>query len=1532
MLNKVSFRKSISFVLVLALCFSTNLAIVFAAGSIADIDIIPTAELGSDVTSLLTDVKTVIMQDGIIIEEGGTLDPEKEISLSYSFNVPVQGDVPKPDNWVKQGDFAKISLNTTGLSIKEETLFLVFGEETLGSVHIAGNEVEIQFDGDILNEIDVNSVSASIEAHMKYDSSGGNEPGTDYIITILDKEYIVHMPEKKTILTMDKSGTADLKAGVINWTAEITAGLEGGGEGKLASCSFTDDLTNVGAFVEGSFQIGISPEAASAESVTEGVGFSEDDHILSYAFADDSTMKGTRYLFFQTTIPNDKFYVQAEQTITNTASAKLGILEATTSAAVKYTPEWIKKEYGVTNDGTDGHYDPASRILTWTITVNQLGRTLTDATITDVLPASNGGLTWLSAKLEYADGTTKDITPEPANGIYELGTIDQQVKLIIKSQVNNTEGTKELTYSNTAYLNWDEYTGNGLLSSVNAVVGFNPISKSSGSYNASTHEIPWTVTVNTKGQSYGADLRVLDLMVYGTSGFSSSSYDTIEDNGQALLQVDSDAIDQLTPQYRQKYKVGSFQSTNGLEYAVLHLTKDRKTVADLLVVSGAGGNSMDHTQSTSFTYNTVITDPNFYAGNKSDKVINTASLFSKNNSINKATANGSFTSNMLRKGMLTREQAAALEAALAGGNGEGEANVSSTSGTSDKCFDYNTKSVIYRLVINANCLQDATKDLTSEDGTLLGELVYSDILPEGWEFQKLKNQDFLLYQGTGIQSGQQLEGIELVADPSTILTSRKTPAGAGQGEKLGFTFRELKKPYVIVLKARPTKETAAEYFNQNKTFTLTNTAKLENSHMTSITATANVKFTSTVLAKILDSSKLDSGAYVTWTVDYKPYEITHRNAYLMDTLPAGLDLRTDAKGNLLLTDNNIVLYEMAIKSDGTYTTGNAVDITGGKIVTYNAQKRELKLGIPDSEKGYRLAYVTDVTGNAGKVSNQVKLYCDGEASGGEATKQCAITSKSAQVALTRNGYLLIKKQGVGTGQVAVSLAGAEFALTTPDGKTVIRSGVTDTNGQLYMMVLPDGEYLLKETKAPAGYVLSTETHRIAITREGSKVITKIDGVETHDIVMDNVKSGLTGNLKVTKNLSGNNTDSNKTFGFTVTFTRGAGGAVSGSYPYEELSGKVLGLLTLDADGKAQFGLKGGESIIIRNLPKDILYKVSEADYQADGYTTTSTGASGVTKVDETVAAAFTNTKNLIIVKNGNLKISKILSGNDTDSAKLFSFTVTVTDRSNNPLTASCDLTGTGGVTDSRVTFDNKGQITLNLKGGQSATICKLPQNCRYTVQEADYTADGYTSASSGAVGTIQANQTTAAIFTNTKNSSGGGGGGGGGGDHDKPVIPPEEKPDSGQESGGGGGSHDKPVTPPEQPATPPEQPETEAPQNPDQPVILPITTGAGTSAPDGVTRTYPEHQIPNPGRADSPDVIFVIDEEGVPLGYFYKHEKEDGTFEYIDDEGVPLAYIDTPQTGDNMRPGLLAAIMLLSLCEAGVLTLYRKRYGRVIHR
>ena len=216
-----------------------------------------------------------------------------------------------------------------------------------------------------------------------------------------------------------------------------------------------------------------------------------------------------------------------------------------------------------------------------------------------------------------------------------------------------------------------------------------------------------------------------------------------------------------------------------------------------------------------------------------------------------------------------------------------------------------------------------------------------------------------------------------------------------------------------------------------------------------------------------------------------------------------------------------------------------------------------------------------------------------------------------------------------------------------------------------------------------------------------------------------------GNLTVSKVVAGNAGETDKEFHFTVKLSD------------DEISGDY-GDMTF-ADGAAAFTLKNGESKTATGLPADITYEVTEAEANQDGYVTAKTGNTGKITKDQTVTAAFVNTKNVTPPEpeNGNLTVSKAVAGNAGDMDKEFHFTIKL---------SNAEISGDYG----DMTFKD-GVAAFLLKNGESKTAIDLPAGITYEVTEAEADQDGYVTTKTGDTGTIKKNETVIAAFINTKN-------------------------------------------------------------------------------------------------------------------------------------------------------------------------------------
>ena len=124
----------------------------------------------------------------------------------------------------------------------------------------------------------------------------------------------------------------------------------------------------------------------------------------------------------------------------------------------------------------------------------------------------------------------------------------------------------------------------------------------------------------------------------------------------------------------------------------------------------------------------------------------------------------------------------------------------------------------------------------------------------------------------------------------------------------------------------------------------------------------------------------------------------------------------------------------------------------------------------------------------------------------------------------------------------------------------------------------------------------------------------------------------TGDLSLTKEVSGEGADTEREFSFTVTLSD------------DTISG-VYGDMIFD-DGVATVKAKHGQTVNAIDLPAGVTYKIVEIEANQDGYATSSTGETGAILKDEVAEAVFVNHKE----KTVEVLVEKIWKLNDGGTA------------------------------------------------------------------------------------------------------------------------------------------------------------------------------------------------------------------------------------------------------------------------------------------
>ncbi|MDO4710922.1 MAG: prealbumin-like fold domain-containing protein, partial [Peptostreptococcaceae bacterium] len=1293
------------------------------------------SELGLDDLT----VKSIVVKQSGIVPENGHLD--SDLSLIVDADLSAQIGPGK----IQKGDILSFKISEPFLpeSVAQVPIMVESGAYTLGTYTLVKNDdglyAQIVFDGDVFEADDIQrdehgiaTIPFWLTAVMNYDHSAGAIDHDGKEVQIIDKNYVLDPPKGDFEFTMKKSGDARGRTPHVWWTIQIDPAAPGS-LAHLDDFRFFDDLFNVGVYEQGSFKI---------DGVVTEPEYNSHNHQLSYTFP-KGFGKGSATITFATKIWDSIYHGSNPKNYSNTAylySKFEGETPVSASAdLVKYTPAWISKS-GEEDRGSTGVVEKDRRIR-WTITANGNEAFLRNMYIEDVL---DPGLELVSAKYKEWDpdgkswGEEKD--PRIVGDRYYIGedghVNDKRILLTLVTRViqNPTDHPGAKTnFTNKATLGWENFPGIHT-QPVKATIGFNGITKVSipkgkAFYSPTsddfvtdptTASIAWKTDVELKDE-LPPDTKVYEVFLYNDLGYSSKDLNGIPAGltfGPEGKRADKDPLDRPTSI---KQKFSDFKSDSGLTYEVTPITdKAGDRVGDLLTIKGFEKGK----KATYFTKSTVVSTALHYRISNNtlrDKergwhvpVFNTASLFSGASELTRSTADGIVPLHSVYKDSLHRD---AVKDPIAFKKA-GDPKVNSHFGSGGYllgedqyhlAFDHEEKAVIYRLSINPDNENYATKQYFDENSKTLksyGSVEITDQLMAGWEFVpfekdtepgKEDHKYFLMYHGfNGISPDARVYlHPELTrtypADMKFELVQATTAKGVSSAK---FTFPALDRSYVVFLKARPTEEKMKELFAVQKGHGYVN--KLRDSNFRNAltfkfseyrgnpqppTVYSAIGFQSQPIEKNVDKSDQKDGI-LTWSLDYRLDGSSAADIHLLDTLPTGIDLPMDAQGQILLESNGQKTFkvtEIKATPDGTYVVDNEAapievtqDMIGpGKMIEYNNATRELTFRAPEDKKAYRFEYRTEITiQNVGNIVNKAKLI--GSSSAQASTSSSAfIASIAAGASVERGGTLFIKK----TDPNGKALENAKFDLLAQNGN-VIRSGFTQSNGELNFRVLPVGTYTLKETAAPSGYRSDAGiSYTVEVTKENNRYVTSVkdgDDLLKSPVTIVNhpetIKPKPTGSLLVDNKVyrvkdQTETPVSDVAFEYKIIFNGTGSDKV---YTYEKTENGITHSYQIQNDGT--ISLKHGESFTINGLPEGLDVKVIET--VLDGYTVTPSAeqektitlaprqeihfVNRITDPSTPPPAGGGETKE----PKGHLEISNKVFGKDSDPTKDFKYTVT----------------------------------------------------------------------------------------------------------------------------------------------------------------------------------------------------------------------------------------------------------------------------------
>lgn len=1313
--------------------------------------------------------KTVVFMDanatfpvqvtqGTVVSPGGTIQGRQAFTLkSEGLKVPVKGDYANtPDEndttkYIQQGDsielrrdayFNEVVLPTAAKPLMATT---DMGVKQLGTAYFTPDSIKIVFDGDdwFFNGVG-RGVTFGFETTANSDITGMNY-GDTKPITIFGGAYELVNPDVTAAysITLSSPGMirwdqysyrgiqpAQLVEGAITWESAVSAfdqfdkTVQLPLDGKIFYTNpavYNTGFGNVpGIYMEGSFKV-------NGQDVTPVIGA---DGSLTYLFPEGTGLDPK--VEFKTWIPKEAYYYEYRNAPSNLGRShrdmhgKVELRQDSTmlvqaSQEISFAPDWIQ---------ASASYDHASETITWKVTVNQYNKKgLKDFTITNVLPA---GLDFISAEWQtWVDNTAsgaQPITPD-ANSMYSFGEINGKVELVIKSKV--TSGS---SFRIDPRANWNLDTPSGIQNNdviagtrPNAVtdeaivnIGAHTFTKTG---NVSTEDyslggVTWTVNLAPQYNLpdavvydvlvHGGDLNVLDNVVDITGEVSTETIAKIKANVNSY---------QLWKQYHE----GSLKTTAaGLTTKVIPLTVDGKVVADLIKVTGYTD------KAASFSFRSLETNPDilFRQNIETGKTIRNRALLFDGDTVKMAENAANLHLRMLNKDMLFASKPlktdGTLENVSPNNIGSYIRNDNNEAWTISG-YDRTTKTVTFRLGVNMPGYN--TEEMAKAGGNrVISNIKLVDTLPEGWEFVPFsEDEEFELWKGFSDNGSGTEYGVR--NDARTRIepgTSAHVVSFSHQGNEGTFTFSKLESPYVILVKARPSNTALQKYLDEYTTSgidkqVMYNQADL---HMTwggvekVLTEQRKVIVPVQTLGKSV--TKPVPGV-LEWTVNYTPPFNMAQGVYLQDTIGAGMDLRYEENGQLVLTAPSMAVYQAKLSASGALEReGEALDLSdpnsevqveavpgadGTTVLTFN---------MDDPNQFYQFVYQTEVDpskAKAGdKMGNEVKLVGDDKLKTVSARSESTLDNSDVAGSSSSNALLPLRKVDPDNNP----LQGVEFTLYKKDGGTQVAKGTTDSSGKLNLLFPDPGYYELKETYIDTTtWLPTTKIYQVYVGNTPGKPIW-VDGVK---VTSDNplvVPTPAQGKLTITNKVEGNGSDPAKDFEYTVTFE---GEGKDGEYTYKKPDSTIGTIKNGD-----KIILKHGESVTLSALPAGLVYTVTEADYTTvDGYTTNPetrelTGTI-VNKGDH--KADFVNERTV-----NKLTVSNTVMGNGGDKTKDFEYTVIFEGTGKDGSYSYVKSDGSTGTIKSLDIF--------KLKHGETLDISDLPKGLKYTVTQKEYTADDYT--------------------------------------------------------------------------------------------------------------------------------------------------------------------------------------------------------------
>lgn len=467
---------------------------------------------GTDITGKFKFINDVKITDTNGNDLGKDISKSAEIHIDYTWSIP-------DEQTVSAGDYYTMQLPdqiNIAAAIDQPVISPSDGE-TVAYMHIDTNgKVTITFTDYPSGHNDVHG-AFMLDCHFDQSSIGNINPvSIDFTVpglgVIVLGPYNFQQPDP----TIVKAGTYNPATDEITWT--ITANKEGV---RLNNSTITDTIASGQKFVDNSVEINSNPAVS-------GTDYTYDSAVknLKINLGDITTQQ---VITFRTSIHDDlAAKPQGTYSYSNTSVLNYddnGTAKNVTSnnASVPVTVKYISK---------DGSYDAANKRINWTIKVNESGRTISNAVVTDTITS---GLTIDPSTIKLNGDTGTDYAISGQNFTYNLGNINSLQTITFSTNIDLSVYNKNqnVNYVNTAILSGDNVPV-GTSSTKTVGVSSNIIQKIGAGYDASTGIITWNIVVNNNKTNVAGGAVVTDNIPIGqvyVSGSAKLDSAPIDDSG-----------------------------------------------------------------------------------------------------------------------------------------------------------------------------------------------------------------------------------------------------------------------------------------------------------------------------------------------------------------------------------------------------------------------------------------------------------------------------------------------------------------------------------------------------------------------------------------------------------------------------------------------------------------------------------------------------------------------------------------------------------------------------------------------------------------------------------------------------------------------------------------------------------------------------------------------------------------------------------------------------------------------------------------